>query len=405
MQALDEEAVKSSRFADVRRVGALSWVGMLILFALTTGFGSPAHAETLLLDKLDEGSVPAGWIVLNVVTGTPTGSPTQTQSPTGTVPTDTPTQTATSTIATNTPTQTATDTISAGTPTQTATSTVSTGTPTQTATNTIATGTPTQTATSTVSTGTPTQTLTATLSHTPTPPDIDGDGVPDSIEDACPSLPSSAIQPTGDGNGDNVRDSEQRAVTSLPRQGATDCVTVENLGCTQNFEVRTFREQQLGNDPNYYYPFGLVGFSVCQDDSDPPDDPNLCDGVPPCASTEMRITFHGATNLSGGAFDYRKYGPTAPGVPGTTTFYTFPNVEFVGNTAQYKLNNGQFGDATGNDNIIVDPSGPALAEAGPVPAPALSLPALSIGLVVVAIVAVLAIARRRRDLLQHLGIL
>lgn len=89
------------------------------------------------------------------------------------------------------------------------------------------------------------------------------------MEDGCPSAPGSSNQPTGDGNGDDILDSQQANITSLPQPGGAACITVESLGCNRNLIVATFRESDLGGDPSFDYPFDLVQFSLCNDDSLP----------------------------------------------------------------------------------------------------------------------------------------
>jgi hypothetical protein len=176
----------------------------------------------------------------------------------------------------------------------------------------------------------------------------------------------------GDCNCDGMDDKDQRNVTSLPGPGGY--VTVWNMSCIQNFNVMTFTESELPQeDPGKFYPFGLIGFSLCNDDSAtlPIDDMNLCDG-PPCSMADVKITFHGATDLSGGEFMYKRFGPTTPGMPATTTFYMMPGVTFVGNMALFKLTDGMaLSDDSVVNGIIDDQGGPA-TENPPTPVPAVS---------------------------------
>ncbi len=85
-----------------------------------------------------------------------------------------------------------------------------------------------------------------------------------------------------------------------------------------------------------------------------------------CAGpAEVSLQFTEATDLSGQP--YRRHGPRPPGDPSTTTWYTYPDVTIVGNLVTLRnLRDGQFGDDTGVDGIIVDAGGPgqALAAAG-----------------------------------------
>jgi hypothetical protein len=115
----------------------------------------------------DSCPVSPAYCGVNLCSGVPSVTPTQ--SATSTVPTNTPTQTATNTVPTATRTQTSTSTVPTTTSTPTVTNTVPTSTPTQTATNTVPTATRTQTSTSTVPTTTSTPTVTNTVpTSTPT---------------------------------------------------------------------------------------------------------------------------------------------------------------------------------------------------------------------------------------------
>jgi hypothetical protein len=172
--------------------------------------------------------------------------------------------------------------------------------------------------------------------------DTDGDGVPNVTEDGAPN--------GGDGNGDGVPDRLQGHVTSLPSATGLGYVTVVTSGgCSQNENVQVFTEEP--DDPEYSYPFGLVGFEL------------------PCSSATVKVYFYGTNNLSG--YTYRKYGPTTPGDPSTEQWYTLPGVTFgseeIGGSmvayAEFTLTDGQIGDDTGVDGRIVDQGGPGQAGA------------------------------------------
>jgi hypothetical protein len=124
--------------------------------------------------------------------------------------------------------------------------------------------------------------------------------------------------PTATGNGDIL------LATSSP-------------GCSfSNVAAKT--EAQVGNDPSFDYPYGLIQFTVN------------------CPVADVSLTYTGATNLAG--YTYRKYGPTTPGNSATTQWYTFNNVTVTGNTVVLHLSDGALGDDTGVDGIIVDQGGP-----------------------------------------------
>jgi len=118
--------------------------------------------------------------------------------------------------------------------------------------------------------------------------------------------------------------------------------------------VQAFTEAQIGVDPDYDYPYGLVGFTVN------------------CSAADVSITFTGATDLTG--LPYQKYGPTTPGDLSTTKWYTFNNVTVTGNTYILHLQDGVLGDDTaGGDNMIVDEGGPGQPQQqGAVPIPTLT---------------------------------
>jgi len=126
--------MRNARFAMMES----RWLSVgLLLLAGIIGLAGNVQAQTLIFDKFEQGSVPAGWReVFNgtAVTATPTETPTDTATPTETptdtaTPTETPTATAT---ATETPTDTATPTetpTATATPTPTGTETPTPGIP------------------------------------------------------------------------------------------------------------------------------------------------------------------------------------------------------------------------------------------------------------------------------------
>jgi len=134
-------------------------------------------------------------------------------------------------------------------------------------------------------------------------------------------------------------------------------VTVEVGGaCSALQDVETTGEDDAGApDASFDYSLGLVGFRL------------------PCASASVKLYFHGTPFLTQ---PYRKYGPTTPGSPGTTTWYTLDTAgfgsELIGGqtvaTVTLPLSDGALGDDTGVDGEIVDPGGPAQT---PVQVPAL----------------------------------
>ena len=96
----------------------------------------------------------------------------------------------------------------------------------------------------------------------------------------------------------------------------------------------------MGNDASFDYPYGLVEFTLN------------------CAAADVTITFPGSITGT----TYRKYGPTTPGNAATAAWYTFNNVTVNSSTSiTLHLQDGQLGDDTGVDGIIVDEGGPGQA--------------------------------------------
>jgi len=175
----------------------------------------------------------------------------------------------------------------------------------------------------------------------------DGDGVATDIENAAPN--------GGDGNGDGILDGRQGNVVSLPSATGRGYITiVTSDACASVRNVLALEENP--DDASYNFPFGLVSFTL------------------PCPAAHIRIYFHGTTNLDN--FTYRKHGPLPP-YNGTPTWYTMPDV-ITGTTSiggqdvayvEFDLRDGQIGDDTGIDGLIVDVGGPGLQATAAVIAP------------------------------------
>jgi hypothetical protein len=214
--------------------------------------------------------------------------------------------------------------------------------------------------------------------------DDDGDGVDSSVEDQVPSDPGSPIQPNGDGNGDGILDSLQHNVTSLPSATGKGFLTLVS-SCAQNLNVMTFTEGDVGPDPSFEYPFGLIGFKLCN---------GGINNVPACATdcpeAMVTVIVRGATDVSN--YLYRKHGPTMPGDASTTQYYSMTNTTISANTFMLFLRDGQLGDDFGKDGMIVDQGGPGLASRSAAP----TLGQWALVAVAVALTAVAAFSFRRR---------
>jgi len=180
--------------------------------------------------------------------------------------------------------------------------------------------------------------------------DTDNDGIPDAVESAGPN--------NGDANGDGIPDKDQKNVGTIFSPAGNGYVTFEvSGGCSVAEAISAYTESQIAvQDTSWAYPFGLVSFRL------------------PCSAATVKLYYHGVTSLTG--YTLRRYGPTTPGNATTSTWTTVPNATFgtatVGAstvaTASYGLSDGQPGDDTGIDGVIVDPVGPALYVGGPVDA-------------------------------------
>lgn len=188
-------------------------------------------------------------------------------------------------------------------------------------------------------------------------PDGDADGVPDAIEAAAPN--------NGDGNADGAPDASQRHVASL--QGGTQgtYVTLETTAGIQLQNVRVIPGPALPGDAEFDVPVWRVAFAV---------------DVPLGGSATIGLYHYGTFGLNGQT--YRKYGPSTPGEESTVGWYSLGGVTYdtvdVGGwpvgRVRFTLTDGERGDETGVDGRIVDPGGPALADA---PAAMLKLTYLS----------------------------
>jgi len=150
-------------------------------------------------------------------------------------------------------------------------------------------------------------------------------------------------------------------------------LSTDSPGCGfASYSAKT--EAQVGNDASYDYPYGLVEFTLN------------------CAAADVTITFPGSI----GGSTYRKYGPTTPGNAATTAWYTFNNVTLNGsNSITLHLADGQLGDDTGVDGIIVDQGGPGLPPGGVVAVPTMTEWGMILFMLCAGLGAVYLIKRRR----------
>ncbi len=180
--------------------------------------------------------------------------------------------------------------------------------------------------------------------------DDDGDGVSTIMEEAGPNQ--------GDSNGDNLSDCLQANVaTTTDANGDYRTLEVNGLTCAKISEFIVHPEGQMSeSDLEYDFPFDLNAFRI------------------PCAGTvDIQLYFHNSIDLTG--FIYRKYGPMEPDGP-ISEWYNFPvtiSTAVIGGqtlgTVSFQLTDGDMGDATGVDSLIVDPGGLAMNVANVLPCP------------------------------------
>ncbi len=185
--------------------------------------------------------------------------------------------------------------------------------------------------------------------------DTDNDGISDTDENGVAG---------GDGNGDGTPDMNQPNVMSLPAGAGGGYVTIEAPSSCAMSDVQTIAEPNNPADPNYDFPYGLVEFRLH------------------CNSANVKIYYHGANSLTG--YTYRKYGPTPPSF-NAASWYTLQNVTYGtsninGNTvayAEFTLTDGELGDDTGADGVIVDQGGPGIPAATGANADSTPVPTMS----------------------------
>ncbi len=162
-----------------------------------------------------------------------------------------------------------------------------------------------------------------------------------------------------------------QSVTVASATGNGDITIQTNSANCGLYNVSARSESDVGNDPDYDYPYGLVEFSLN------------------CPQADVTITFPGdVSNMP-----YRKYGPMTPGDPSTTQWYTFPNVIVSGNQVTLHLQDGRLGDDTGVDGSIFDQGGPG--QQGRVTVPTMNEWGTIVFMVLAGFVAVFYLRKRR----------
>ncbi|MEZ4664532.1 MAG: SdrD B-like domain-containing protein [Caldilineaceae bacterium] len=174
--------------------------------------------------------------------------------------------------------------------------------------------------------------------------DSDGDSIPDAEEMAGPN--------NGDGNNDGTPDKDQSSVATLLASDNFSYVTAEVTGaCNTIAAISHTTEAAQASTDTFDYPFGLMAIRLN------------------CASNGQAATvkyyWHAISDLTG--LPYRKYGPMTPG-GSSKVWYDFPVTYGTASpagvsiaTSTMQLVDGEMGDDTVADSVIIDPSGPANA--------------------------------------------
>ncbi|MFN8489714.1 MAG: SdrD B-like domain-containing protein [Caldilineaceae bacterium] len=167
-----------------------------------------------------------------------------------------------------------------------------------------------------------------------------------------PPLPNS-----GDANGDGVSDNTQPNVKSALDTTGASYVTVEATGNCQELQGAGISAEALApvSDPTTDFPFGVLSYALrCAHPGD---------------SATVNLYWYGIDDAS--HLRLRKFAPTIPGQPDTSAWFTLnPTVTVVqiGGVPVVKLSlkvtDGQVGDATGVDGLIVDPIGAGTSQPG-----------------------------------------
>ncbi len=172
----------------------------------------------------------------------------------------------------------------------------------------------------------------------------DADGIRDSVEAAAPN--------NGDGNDDGIDDNEQDAVSSLPNSLTGKYSVLATDGCDANSNVSVSAESNTAGDAKYSYPAGLMDFAL------------TC-GTPGATATVTQYYFG---NYDPARYVMRKYSAASK------TYQTIAGAALSAVTiggqpalrAVYTITDGGLLDDDGIANgIIIDPAGPALADAVP----------------------------------------
>lgn len=180
--------------------------------------------------------------------------------------------------------------------------------------------------------------------------DLDGDGKSNLIDDDDDGDGIPTAEEQEDLNGDQIMDGLQGNVMTEanPAIEVAPTFSFEGTGdarCSIITGYRLETKAEAGLDDIYTYPFGLITFEL-----------------PGCYEADIKVYYHGVSDLS--EYTFRKFGPTTPGDETTWEIYDFPaekGTDLIdGEEVPYhafRLRDGELGDDTGPDGIIVDGGG------------------------------------------------
>lgn len=167
------------------------------------------------------------------------------------------------------------------------------------------------------------------------------------LEDAGPN--------GGDGNGDGIPDSQQPNVITVPDAQSGQYLTteIENSACLVISGYTRKASDFPVQDPGVTYPQGLVNVTM------------------QCPRTDVTLYYHGLTSTDG--LSLRRFGPTLPGQTQLAFWYAQAagiEMAVMGGQPVVKLRfsvvDGEHGDDTGKDGMIVGSGGLALTPLPPV---------------------------------------
>jgi photosystem II stability/assembly factor-like uncharacterized protein len=177
-------------------------------------------------------------------------------------------------------------------------------------------------------------------------PDGDTDGAPDPIEDDAPPSARGGL-PVGDGNGDGVRDAEQTEVASpkvlVGGRGSEITITATVVPATATSGVCDRIENSFGIDQLASVPVERRYDATFN---------GLYLRIPDCRAAEVTLVYHGRSFSDDPSWQIRSYGLDFPDEE-RNAWTRVDGAISSGTTWSFVLEDGQRGDGTPGDNIIV----------------------------------------------------